>query len=261
MSRPKHIFSALRQRIARPDPAPLDKADGVFALGAERVDQRLHGGLTCAALHEIFAEEADAGAAMAFAIILALRGGALAKPILWIREDRVGRQSGGLYGPGLVALGADPDSFIFVHAPDELATLRAGADSVKCGGLGAVVIEPYGKARALDLTASRRLALAAGASGVLTLLLRVGAEPMPSAAQTRWHVAAAPSVSLEANAPGAPMFDLTLLRHRAGIAGFTARLEWDREKQICVEQSGRGQALSGGVSTIARFGEGQAKAA
>ncbi len=261
MSRSQHSLSALRQRIAQFEPAPIDKARGLFTLGVGNVDQRLRGGLARGVLHEVFADETDASAAAAFALILALRGGVASKPILWIREDRVQRRSGTLYGPGLIELGADPDRFMFVHAPDELATLRAGADSVKCGGLGAVVIEPYSKARALDLTASRRLALAASASGVLTLLLRVGAEPSPSAAQTRWQVAPAPSVPLEGNAPGAPAFDVTLMRHRAGIAGFNARLEWDREQQICVEQSARDQTLSGGVPTAASFREEQAKAA
>lgn len=261
MSRSQHSLSALRQRIAQFEPTPIDKARGLFTLGAGYVDQRLHGGLVRGVLHEVFAEEADASAATAFALILALRGGDASKPVLWIREDRAQRRTGVLYGPGLIELGADPDRFIFVHAPDELAALRAGADSVKCGGLGAVVIEPYGKARALDLTASRRLALAADTSGVLTLLLRIGAEPSPSAAQTRWQVAAAPSVPLEGNAPGAPALAVTLLRHRAGIAGFSACLEWDREKQICVEQSVRDQTLSGGVLAVAAFGEDQAKAA
>lgn len=261
MTRLLHSLSALRQRIAKFEPALVAKASGLFTLGVTRIDQRLHGCLTCAALHEVFADEADSAAATAFALILALRGGALSKPILWICEDRVQRRYGKLYGLGLVELGADPDRFIFVHTPDELATLRAAADSVKCGGVGAVVIAPYGKARALDLTATRRLALAAASSGVLTLLLRVGAEPTPSAAQTRWHVAAAPSLSLEGNAPGVPAFDLTLLRHRAGIAGFNVRLEWDRDQQICVEQEVGEQTLSGGVSAAAAFRENQAQAA
>jgi protein ImuA len=261
MSRPQYSLSALRQRIAQLNPAPIAKADGLFTLGAGRIDQRLGGGLARAALHEVFGDEWDASAALAFALILALRGGVPTKPILWIREDRAERRSGKLYGPGLVELGANPDRFIFVHAPDELATLRAAADSVKCAGIGAVVIEPYGKARALDLTATRRLALAAGASGVLTLLLRVGAEPIASAAQTRWQVGAAPSVPLEGNAPGVPAFEVTLLRHRAGIAGFNARLEWDRDQQICIEQDRSGQALSSGVSATAVFRENQAKAA
>ncbi len=263
MTRSQTSLSALRQRIARLDATPVVcvGAADLFSLGAYGIDARLDGGLVRGTVHELFAVQEDASSAAAFALILALRASSSAKPIVWICEDRDLRRYGRLYGPGLVELGADPDRFIFVHTPDTLTTLRAGADCVKCGGVGAVVIAPYGNAPALDLTASRRLALAAGASGVLTLLVRVGAEPAPSAVQTRWQVRSAPSKPLEGNAPGAPAFDLTLLRHRGGVPGFNARLEWDREKQICVEQSNRAAALSRSVSAAAAFRKRQAKAA
>ena len=262
MIRLTHSLSALRQRVALINPEPAAKAGGVFLLGDDMVDARLGGGLGRAALHEIFAgQEEDAGAAAAFALILALRGGDATKPILWVRDDRVEPSVGQIYGPGLVELGADPDRFIVVTAPDELATLRAAGDSVKCGAVGALVIEPYGKARALDLTATRRLALAAASSGVLTLLLRVGAEPSASAAQTRWSVCAAPSAPFAANAPGIGALNVNLLRHRSGIAGFETCLEWNRDEQICVSQTRGGAALSGDVPSPAFFGTDQAKAA
>ena len=54
---------------------------------------------------------------------------------------------------------------------------------------------------------------------------------MPSAAQTRWRIGAAPGRSLPANAPGFPLFDVSLLRHRGGIAEFDARVEWDRHQR------------------------------
>ena len=54
---------------------------------------------------------------------------------------------------------------------------------------------------------------------------------MPSAAQTRWRIGAAPWRSLPANAPGFPLFDVSLLRHRGGIAEFDARVEWDRHQR------------------------------
>jgi hypothetical protein len=54
-------------------------------------------------------------------------------------------------------------------------------------------------------------------------------EPSPSAAHTRWQVMAAPSMALEANAPGRPAFDLTLLRHRGGRDGLHIIMEWDRD--------------------------------
>ena len=262
MSRFTQNLSALRHRISLIDSARVVEVRGVFSLGDAIFDARLGGGLGRAALHEVFAgQEEEAGAAAAFALILALRGGDDTKPILWVRDDRVERRTGQIYGPGLLELGADPSRFVIVSAPDELATLRAGADSVKCGAVGAVVIEPYGKASTLDLTATRRLALAAASSGVLTLLLRVGAAPSASAAQTRWCVSAAPSAPLAAHAPGAFLLNVTLLRHRAGVAGFETCLEWNREEQICVSQTQSGQALSGGFPASALFGTDQAAAA
>jgi protein ImuA len=184
----------------------------------------------------------------------AMRACPAGRPVLWVREQRCGRHNGHLHAAGLVELGFDPDDLVLVEAPDTLAVLRAGADIVKCGQVGAVVIEPWGKAPLLDLTASRRLSMGAAASGVLTLVLRVDVEPMPSAAQTRWQVAAAPSSPLAANAPGRPAFDIALLRHRGGIAGFETRVEWNRDTRSFAP-------LSGGVPAVPALGADQARKA
>jgi protein ImuA len=198
--------------------------------GVDALDHRIGGGLVQHALHEVFAAASeDASAASGFALMTAIRACPPGRPVLWVREQRCSRNSGQLHAPGLLELGLDPASLILVEAPDTLAALRAGADIVKCGQVGAVVIEPWGKAPLLDLTASRRLSMAAAASSVLTLVVRVEATPMPSAAQTRWQVASAPSSPLPAGAPGHPAFDITLLRHRGGIAGFETRVEWNRD--------------------------------
>jgi protein ImuA len=225
------------------------------SFGVDVLDHRIAGGLACSALHEVYAASVEDGsAAAAFAVMLAMRACPVGRPIIWVRENRCGRQTGHLHGPGLAELGFDPDDLVLVDAPDTLAVLRAGADIVKCGQVGAVVIEPWGKAPLLDLTASRRLSMAAAASGVLTLVLRVDAEPMPSAAQTRWQVAAAPSSPLTANAPGNPAFDIALLRHRGGIAGFETSLEWNRDTRCFAP-------LSGGVSAAPVVGADQTKKA
>ena len=198
-----------------------------LTLGLEAVDARLGGGLAIAALHELYAAgEGDDASVAAFALLLALRCGRPG-PILWLREDRAARQDRP-YGLGLADLGLDPARLVLVQAPDTLALLRAGAEAVGCAALAAVLIEPFGKAAAFDLTASRRLMLAAARSGVLTLALRSG-DPVPSAAQSRWLVAAAPSSALLGDAPGAPLFALTLARHRGGVEGFATRLEWNRD--------------------------------
>lgn len=212
-------------------PAPsIGDAVALVASGAEEIDARLGGGLVRGALHEVYAGPDDACPAAGFALLLALRGSP-ARPVIWLREDRGERDGGRLYLPGLVELGVDPGAVLLVTAPDALALLRAGADSVACGAVGAVILEPYGAAPRLDLTASRRLALGAGRTGVMTLVVRSGVEPSPSAAATRWRVSAAPSRALGANAPGPPVFEISLLRHRGGIAGFDARVEWDRDRR------------------------------
>jgi protein ImuA len=203
--------------------------DARLSFGVAALDTRLGGGLAVAALHELYAtREGDRAAAAAFALLLTLRCGRTG-PLVWLREDKA-RHDGRLYGMGLAELGGDPARLLLVQAPDTLALLRAGAESVACAAVAAVILEPWGKAGAVDLTATRRLALAAARSGVLTLLLRSG-DAGPSAAHSRWQVSAAPSAALAANAPGAPAFEISLLRHRGGVAAFETLLEWSRESR------------------------------
>lgn len=238
MSRPARL-EALKESCAD---LPAGK-DVRLSFGDAGIDARLGGGLAQAALHELFAgHDGDGGAAAGLALLLALRSDRPG-PLVWLGEDRA-RLNGRLYGLGLAELGCDPDRMLLVEAPDTLGLLRAGAEAVACGSVAVVIIEPWGRAAALDLTATRRLALAAARSGVLTLLLRHG-EAGPSAAQSRWRVAAAPSTALPAEAPGAPAFDLQLLRHRGGVASFVTRLEWNRETRAFVAPlSGRAFAAA-----------------
>ncbi|CAH1649311.1 conserved hypothetical protein [Hyphomicrobiales bacterium] len=214
-----------------------------IGLGVASLDETLNGGLARAALHEIYAAEvADLSAATGFALGLALRAGqaeekAAERPILWARQDFVDAEAGRLHAPGLNELGLDPSRLLLVRARDGEGVLRAGAEAARCPALGAVLIEPWGEARSFDLTASRRLALAAEGSGVPVLLLRVAAAQAPSAARTRWQVRALASRALEANAPGAPAFSLRLLRQRGGAAEREWRVEWDRDRRSFAERS------------------------
>src|SRR6201985_1133006 len=89
--------------------------------------------------------------------------------------------------------------------------------ALACDALGGVVLEVWGQARQLDLVASRKLTLAAQASGVTALLLRVAAEPEASTADTGWILRAAHSPP--GSAWGAPVFDAQLVRNRRGPVG------------------------------------------
>jgi len=82
---------------------------------------------------------------------------------------------------GLVELGGDANAMVLGLAPDAKVLLKGAADAARCAGLGALVVECWGKCPSLDLTASPRLSLAAEQSGVTLLMLRLEAERMADA--------------------------------------------------------------------------------
>jgi protein ImuA len=184
------------------------------------------------ACHEILASEKhDAASLFGFGMMLAtLLSTQLGRsPCFIVRSYQ--RSGGRLYPPGLAEMGIDPARFFNIHAPDFLAALKATADIARSGAAGAVLMEVEGNPRLLDLTASRRLALAAEKTGTAVLLLRLGARAVPSAAYSRWQVSAASSLPLLAGAPGAPAFAVTLLRHRRMGAARSAQLTWNQQEQ------------------------------
>lgn len=231
MSESLHSLAALKRHIASLDRAPAAQPCARFPSGHDGLDAALGGGLARGRLHELFGENADAAAAAGLSLLWCGQASGDA-PLLWLRTVAAGKAGGHPYGPGLAALGIDPDRLLLGVMADEAMLLRAAVDALRCPSLGALLIELRGRAPLLDLTASRRLALAAEGSGVTALVLRIDAEPAPSAAETRWRVAAAPSAPLPGNAPGQTSFALTLLRRRAGTDGQAWRLIWDRERGI-----------------------------
>jgi protein ImuA len=217
----------------------------LLPIGAPRVDERLHGGITQAGLHEFFGgAKADAHVAATFALLLAWRLPDSDAGIFWISGDKERQTSGRLYPLGLSAMGGNPSRICLVQTTDLRDALRAAADAIRSKAASAVILETNGNARLVDLTSTRRLALAAAENGVLALLVRGDAVPMPSAASTRWQICAAPSVPLAGNAPGLPTFDINLLRHRGGTAPFAARVTWDHATRSFFDT-----ALSSGLST------------
>jgi protein ImuA len=186
--------------------------------------------LAARALHEFYGgAEADGMSLAALALMLGADRGK--KAMLWVRHEALASETGTPHPAGLVELGFDPTFLLLVRARDVSSALQAGLEGARCKALGAVIIEIRGEARVYDLTASRRLALAAKSSGVPVFLLRIGAMVVASAAETRWLARSASSRALAAKAPGHPAFHLTLLRARNGQEGLQHHLEWNRDAQ------------------------------
>lgn len=206
-----------------------DRTAARIALGHAAADARLRGGLMRGTLHEVFAGDTSA-AATGFAAGLAqlVRGH---KKLLWIRQDFAALEYAELCPTGLAEMGIDPAAVILLRAANAEDALRAGADALSCAALGAAIVEIPGNPKVLDLVASRRLVLGAQNKGVTVFLLRPGAEPEPSAAETRWTIRSASSAATEGWAPsaeadnwGSPRFDAYLTRNRHGETG-----QWDME--------------------------------
>ncbi|MFD1701586.1 ImuA family protein [Methylopila henanensis] len=227
----ENALARLRKDVAALERGACRRGGASFRLGLPPLDAALGGGLARGVLHEVYARgQQDAVAAAGFGLGVALRA-ADGRALVWARQDLLDVEAGALYGDGLAAFGADPKRLLVVRARDPTGVLRAAAEAARCAAVGAAVIEIWGEPKTLDLNASRRLALAAGASGVTVVMIRLGAkQPAPSAATSRWSVAAAASAPLEANAPGRPAFEAALLRHRAGVGPRTWLLEWDRDR-------------------------------
>ncbi len=224
------VVARLRRAMRAIERAVVGEPMGFVPLGAPPVDAALGGGFLRGSLHEISAlREAEMPAASGFALALAVR---CPGPVVWVAEDMGLIESGAPYGPGLDDLGLAPERLTTVTVTRSSELLWAAEEALGCHGIGAVVGES--RSAHVDLTATRRLSLAASRCGGLALLVRSQASPEASAAATRWIVKAAPSDAGAGRAagigPGPPRFALTLTRNRRGPPGSWV-LEWN-----CVDQ-------------------------
>jgi protein ImuA len=166
-------------------------------------------------------------------------------------------------GPGLQLVGIDPARLVMVAPRNDQETLWAMEEALRSDGIALVV----GEIELLDLTASRRLQLAAESHGRMAIALRRWRkgdtarqqQQAPLAAATRWLIRPlpgwrpAPAQGKRRPDLGAPCWRLDLWRQRNGPAGGWDILMQDRELRH-VEHASRfapthgpqpGQALSG----------------
>ncbi len=167
---------------------------------------------SAATLSELFAASPRDGGATGF--LLAQLDSS--RPLLWVQERMAILEGGRIYPPGLGLAG-----LIHVEANDARAALWAMEEGLRCGVLGGVIGELWGDPRALDFTATRRLAVAAERSGVPAWLVRFGGHAGLSGARMRWRVASLPSEPhrFDHRAPGSSAWDAELFRARGQAPG------------------------------------------
>jgi protein ImuA len=199
-------LAALRARVARMERGgaaeALERGDGRAIKLSPAIDAALPwGGLARAGLHEITGP--DIGAVTAFAALILAR---TENTVLWIGPEP------NAWPPGLARFGLRPEHLVFVHAGSAQDGLWAMEESLRCPGIGGALLE----LREIDLTAARRLQLAAESGGPIGLLLRGDAETgQASPALTRWRVSPIAGTGA-AHDLGDPGWRLDLLRCRGG---------------------------------------------
>ncbi|WP_288044159.1 protein ImuA, partial [Sphingomonas sp.] len=186
------IIAELRESLKKVERDGLRRRP-VLPFGIGAIDEKLApGGLRLDSLHEIAAASAapsdDAAATLFMAGIAARAWG----PVLWVVRRR------DLFAPGLYQAGLAPERLIYAEAADDAELLALMEEGLRHRGLGAVV----GEVKRAAMPNTRRLQLAAEGGKTIALLLKRharaatdkgGGNPLavPSAAVTRWRIAAA----------------------------------------------------------------------
>ena len=223
-----------------------------LSLGAP--DAALKGGLGLGELHELASiAPFHSGAAIGFALVLSTlvpRGG----PVIWVQQDFAALETGTIYGLGCDLFGLASSRLLVARAVTPRDALWAMEEVVKTRGIAAVIGELAQEGQAADLTATRRLSLAAQQGGGLCLLLRQRQIYQPSAASTRWLVAAAPGDADGLGGLGRTAWRLSLTKNRRGPCGSWV-LQWDHHAKRFLS------ALSVTVAAPSRHGSGDASVA
>lgn len=235
----------LRRSLARIE-HPAKRMEPVLRFGLEGIDEALGGGLALGALAELApASPLHPGAAAGFALALAALARRQSRQVVWIQNAFVRAEAGAPYGPGLDCFGLSLDHLVLLNAARVVDSLWAMEETLKCSAVGVVIAEFYDDEPAIDLTALRRLALAAHVGGGLGLLLRHRTSSAPSTAVTRWEIASACGPRDSFGGLGRTAFALSLTKNRHGPCGQWF-LSWDHH--ACVFLS---SALSRGVAETA----------
>ena len=225
---------------AAPSPRPPDRPPAPAWTFADAALDAFLGseGLAVDAVHEVkpaFPEEGSSfaagwAAARAFALALGVRRcgamGPRGGPILCCWPAALAHEFAPLYGPGLRALGLDPDRLLIAETATAAEALWALEEGLRSASLALAL----GMLEEVALTPARRLALAAAAHQTPCLLLTHPRTGAIAATATRWRVGPGPSAPhpFDARAPGAPRFAVVLerCRSRPAAEALSVSLEW-----------------------------------
>jgi protein ImuA len=168
------------------------------------------GGLALGAVHEITEQGTDGARASLSALFAAGILARLPGPVIWCLHSR------DLFAPALARVGLHPDRVIYCETWKDADVLPAMEEGLRHGGLAGVV----GELVRLPLTPSRRLQLAAEASGVIAFALRRSgsASDEANACFSRWRVSPSPSGPMVGFDMGRAQWRLDLLRCRGAEA-------------------------------------------
>jgi protein ImuA len=219
----KARLEGLRRQIARTSTFWAGTGKPV-PLGLDDVDACLNGGLACA-LHEIAAaDHRSSPAALGFLLALSAIAQRAKGTLLWPIVKTM-NAFGAPYAPGLRFFGLDPSRVLFVRCTQARECLWAMEEGLRLGGIAAVIGT---RPKPMDLTASRRLQLAAEQANIPVFLLRTYNDHAPSAAVTRWRIAPAPSAHDEFGFYKNARFRAALQYARGGKTGEWV-MEWDHD--------------------------------
>jgi protein ImuA len=244
MIRTNHEHNSFLVGIMRPDLETLrdqvraiethHRGDHIaLATGADGFDAAIGGGLAVGGVSEFVpAAFMDEPASISFALVCAATALAQRAGDLVIIEDGThARTWGGLYGPGLQALGVDPSRVLLVSTPTPKATHACLEDCARTTGLAGVLALAGPKA-GFSLAGARRVQLAAEQGQSIVMLVQSLRTSRFAPAFVRLAVANAPSRGVPlrgASLPdlGPPAWAIHLERARSGARPQNFELEYD----------------------------------
>ncbi len=211
-------------------------------------------------VHEVFADSlVNTGAAFGFALAQAKTMLSPERPGLLILGLKSDTQELGLpYALGFRTFGLDAAAFVLIRTDTITELLWAMEEAIACRAVGAVVADIATPHKALDFTASRRLALRTAASGASVFLVRYARDREATAARYRWRVEPQSSQPppFDERAPGPPRWHLTLEKgslatsRKANPEGEHYLVDWTENGLVLADIGGRVGARPPAVAAL-----------